>query len=70
MFPPMISNGPGPQQNSPDLSLPDPRLMCEISECGVRAHEGATEVPLGKGVFFHWRCDDQQIMTEMVAVPK
>ena len=49
---PWISNGPGPQQNSRDLSLPPPRLMCEISECGVRAHEGATEVPLGKGVEF------------------
>lgn len=52
MFPPMISKGLYPQQNSRDLSLPHPRLMCEISECGVRAHEGATEVPLGKGVEF------------------
>ena len=24
-------------------SMSSPRLMCEISECGVRAHEGATE---------------------------
>lgn len=35
----------------PEQFIRPPRLMCEISESGVRAHDGATEVSLNRRLF-------------------
>ena len=59
MIPTLCCLFPDPCQTSSSIShfflgqkpLRSPRLMCEISECGVRAHDGATEVSLNKRLF-------------------